>query len=518
MPNGVKTENMKRITLVAALTLLSLATFAQVQTVPYASTFGERGEGGWTVTTFNGDYLKWTVSDGSAYGGSGYGSGVYLQGPMYNDWIISPAISLEANTEYVVRFMHKRNNTYKELNAVLYAATGSDVNSLAADSVVADFSNSTNEWSRSAQKFAPAESGDYHFGFYAKSGAAFGNCTLYLTGFEVMKLAPKPVSDLVLTLGADFAVEATLSWKLPTKWMGELAFDDKDTFNAVYVYRDGVLAQTLPGNATTWTDSEASGMTAAEHTYEVEVEVNGLRSPRSCISYAPPRTLPYLSDFNDGGWAIIDVGNDGKTWHIQDNKHILEDYDRGVTCDHQGLSYNGDDWLISPPLPMTAGVEYTVKFKYRNGEHLSKGPLSLYASTQNTIGGLTSGIKIIANVPAFLESTDALYTFTATESDYYYLGFCARTDRLPIYMTGLEVTNPSITGVAEAAADGSIRRVGDTVIIPDVAADIMLVTVSGQVVRRCAAADSIDLSPLAPGVYIVSCNVGGKLVCLKIMK
>ncbi len=515
MPNGVKTENMKRITLVAALMLLSLATFAQVQTVPYASTFGERGEGGWTVTTFNGDYLKWTVSDGSAYKGSGYDSGVYLPGPLYNDWIISPAISLEANTEYVVQFMHKKSNPYKELNAVLYAATASDVTSLAAGSVVADFSNSSNEWNRSVQTFTPAESGNYHFGFYAKSGAAFGNCTLYMTGFEVMKLAPKPVSGLALTLGADLAVEATLSWKLPTKWTGELPFDDDDTFNAVYVYRDGVLAQALPGGATTWTDTEASGMTASEHTYEVEVEVNGLRSARSSITYIPARPLPYLSDFNDGGWTVIAGGDESNAWQFGEVSEY-SGYSQGVWCVHPDENNMADDRLISPPLPMTAGTSYSIKFKYLSYSD-DEDAFVLYASRAITADGMVYGSRI-AQLSTRSNWDEGLYTFTPAESGYYCLGFRFRSRTGSIYMTGLEVTNPSITSVDEAAAAGSMRRVGDSVLIPDGAADIILATVSGQAVRRCAAAGSIDLSQLAPGVYIVSCNVGGKLMCLKIMK
>lgn len=501
---------MKRITLVAALTLLSLATFAQAETVPYTSDMR-----GWTAIDANNDGNTWT----------GDGSGIrFCSNAELDDWIVSPAIPLEAGTEYIVRFKHKRDSTRVPRKAKLYAALADDAESLSAGMIVADFRRSDyQQWERYTQTFTPAESGNYHFGFYAYSSSTDDSCIdLWLAYFEVQndEIVPMPVSDLAISFGTDSAVEATLSWTLPTEDTEGFALDDDATYNAVYIYRDDELVQTLPGNATTWTDSEASGMTAADHTYEVEVEVNGVRSSRSSITYMLPRPLPYLSDFNDSGWTIIDVGNDGKTWHIQDNYYILEDYYRGATCDHTGSSNVSEDWLISPPLLLTAGVEYTVKFKYRNGEHVRKGPLALYASTQNSIEGLTSGIRIIANVPAFFESTDALYSFTATESDYYYLGFCAMAyrGRMPIYMTGLEVASPSITGIEDAVADGSMRRAGDSVLIPDGATDITLVTVSGQVLRRCAAADSIDLSQLAPGVYIVSCNLSGKRTALKIAK
>ncbi len=81
---------MKRITLVAALTLLSLATFARAETVPYTSDMR-----GWTAIDANNDGNTWT----------GDGSGIrFCSNAELDDWIVSPAIPLEAGTEYIVRF------------------------------------------------------------------------------------------------------------------------------------------------------------------------------------------------------------------------------------------------------------------------------------------------------------------------------------------------------------------------------------------------------------------------------
>ncbi len=502
---------MKRITLVAALTLLSLATFAQAETVPYTSDMR-----GWTAIDTNNDGNTWSSNQGRyAFDGSGYNSGVGFVhfAATIDDWIVSPAVSLEAGTEYIVRFSHKRDKSRFPRKAMLYAALADDAESLAAGAVVADFRSANyQQWERFTQTYTPAESGDYHFGFYAYSTEIID---MYLAGFEVKKyeFVPEPVSDLAISLGADFAVEATLSWTLPAEDTEGFAFDDDATFNAVYIYRDGKLAQTLPGNATAWTDSEASGMTAADHTYEVEVEVNGVRSSRSSIFYTPPKPLPYQSDFNDGGWTIIDDGNNGNTWSFTS----FDIDSRGVKCDCHDAYDETDDWLISPPLPLTAGVAYSVKFRYLS-HNTDENSFSLFASRVNTVKGLTSGSRV-ALIPARAYSWhDESYTFTPPETDYYYLGFRAGPQKRYILMTSLEVINPSITGVDEAATDSALRHAGDTVVFPGGATDIVLAPVSGQVVRRCAAADSLDLSQLAPGVYIVSCNIDGNRASLKIAK
>ncbi len=504
--------SMKRITLVAALTLLSLATLAQAETVPYTSDMRV-----WTAIDANNDGITWRSLGASDFDGSGYGSGVgFLHSTAeLDDWIVSPPVSLEAGAEYIVHFTHKRESGASPRKANLFAAIANDAENLAAGVAIADFRfSASKEWVRIEQTFNPTESGDYHFGLYVNTAYGLG---VYLTGFEVKKheFVPKPVSDLTISPGADFAVEATLSWTLPTEDTDGFVFADDAALNAVYIYHDGELVQTLPGNATAWTDSEASGMTAADHTYEVEVELNGVRSARSSIGYTSPRSLPYLSDFNDGGWTIIDVGNDGNTWGLYKYMPVGE-YSNSAVCRDRPFYTTQEDWLISPPLPLTANVAYSIKFLYINHSNYSR-QFSLFASRSNNVEELFHGTRI-ADMPTSHYETEALYTFTPTESDYYYLGFRAAPDRLTIMMSGLEVTSPSITSVGEAAEDGSMHHVGDTVVFPDGAADIMLVTVSGQVVRRCAAADSIDLSQLAPGVYIVSCNLGGKRDTLKIAK
>ena len=59
---------------------------------------------------------------------------------------------------------------------------------------------------------------------------------------------------------------------------------------------------------------------------------------------------------------------------------------------------------------------------------------------------------------------------------------------------------------------------GNAVLIPAGARDITLATAAGQVVRHYEATDSVDLSQLAAGVYIVSGNLDGRRIALKVVK
>ena len=113
--------------------------------------------------------------------------------------------------------------------AKLYAALADDAESLSAGMIVADFRRSDyQQWERYTQTFTPAESGNYHFGFYAYSSSTDDSCIdLWLAYFEVQndEIVPMPVSDLAISFGTDSAVEATLSWTLPTEDTEGFALD-----------------------------------------------------------------------------------------------------------------------------------------------------------------------------------------------------------------------------------------------------------------------------------------------------
>lgn len=132
---------MKRISLLISAGLLSLATLAQAKTVPYAS---DMTDSEWTIVDVNNDGKTWAVATGS-FTGTGYDQGVkypYHSTNAANDWIISPAVTLTAGTEYKVKFWHKEGGSSFKENFSLYTSTGSTPESLAAGTLIADYNQS----------------------------------------------------------------------------------------------------------------------------------------------------------------------------------------------------------------------------------------------------------------------------------------------------------------------------------------------------------------------------------------
>lgn len=154
MPNGVKTENMKRITLVAALTLLSLVTFARASAVLYSSFSDDWND--WTIIDADGDGITWYTYDSCL----NYGFSSSDEHANADDWIVSPPVSLTAGTTYRIKAKHRSGHAgsdYRTLTYALYASTDKSAAGLAAGTLVADLSGGAH--SEEVLWFTPSESG-----------------------------------------------------------------------------------------------------------------------------------------------------------------------------------------------------------------------------------------------------------------------------------------------------------------------------------------------------------------------
>ncbi len=92
-------------------------------------------------------------------------------------------------------------------------------------------------------------------------------CGLYIP-FEWSATSPAKVTDLAVSPGAEGALEATITWKNPSKTHGG---EDLTTITKVEILRDGTVINTLteaqtPGKANTYTDQQ---VTLGFHTYVV---------------------------------------------------------------------------------------------------------------------------------------------------------------------------------------------------------------------------------------------------------
>ncbi len=426
---------MKRISLLISAGLLSLATLAQAKTVPYAS---DMTDSEWTIVDVNNDGKTWAVATGS-FTGTGYDQGVkypYHSTNAANDWIISPAVTLTAGTEYKVKFWHKEGGSSFKENFSLYASTGSTPESLAAGTLIADYNQSyTSNWTKDAYIFIPTESGDYHFGFYAYSEK--DKLNIMLTGFEVAfnAFTPATVSDFTVTPGANRALEATLTWTLPTTDSDGVAFGEGDTVSNVFIYRDNALVQTLDGNATTWTDNADSGLTTGKHLYEVEVEVRGTRSARASVnsSYIGPLVaspMPYdasITEMTKDDFATLFVAIKGADATISDSYNwSLYTSTYSANYIKLGGAYNKvfDNWLILPPMVFDTAGKYVITTSMSYADS-NESVFDLHLSSGTTIESYPEATKVGTYPTVGYSQKEYKLYFEVTEPGTYNLAIHA---------------------------------------------------------------------------------------------
>lgn len=449
------------------LAAMSVGAFAQ-KTVPYVSLIGvptsaivtSTGtiDADWTTIDMDAGKVNevntsrvWGYSFISSFTGSGrpfdgaaYGAQIATKLSYTNDdWLVSPAIRLEAGKKYKVSWYARLSNAtgvtdYKaayiadftkddltpaagedEVTDELFLTTmGNRLN--AADALAQETHNRSNAWSQVTKQIEVATTGDYRIGFHSSESLASGSNapTLVITGFSISldALTPAEVTDLAATnSGEDLNVN--LSWTLPTTDdTGNTLADDAIT--AVNVYREGTLIASLGGTATTYTDESLTA--GGFYTYSVaavigDVEGKLVDVKTSYVGPIPAMTIPYTADFSDADmtgvyWTAIDANADGKTWKYYNSYGSVY-----FTYDNYSTTVTEDDWLISPKIAFGKGwYELTLKGQCSNGH------LALFLGTDKTADAMTTQFGE-TDLTGYSTVTKT-FTFQVAEAGEYYVG------------------------------------------------------------------------------------------------
>ncbi len=432
----------RRIFLVLAV-LLPLLGYAQAKSVPYYSEIGGTSaiDPDWTVYNVNNDAKTWeNVSSGSYFTGSGASVGVvyrYNSSSAADDWLVSPAIHLEADKEYKISFYVKTaGSSYKE-SLKLVTANSNTVEALTSNSeTLVDFPELTQTTIKKVSKvYVARETGDYYFGFYEYSAKNLYN--LYLTAFQVAEnvTTPAAVTGLTAKEGANEALTVDLAWTLPT------TDDDGNALTSaltgVEVYRDGALVKTLDGTATAWQDNEAAGLTAGFHTYEVKALLGAAKSASAKVSTKyvgpiAPQALPYQADLSsaDKVDALFTQFKGAKSTQTATWKYTANSYSGNNITLSTSKNLVEDDYLVTPPLTVEEAGAYKVTLDlsvgYYNGEKLE-----VAMGKEKTAEGLNIPVSTITTFKASKSSYEMYVQLP--DAGKYYLGLHACSESVPTY-------------------------------------------------------------------------------------
>ena len=401
--------------------------------------FNDGVDMGWTILDENADENPWQFVDGI--------DGISLPAKRgsqgnHNDWLISPAMTLEGGKAYVVSYtlVASTNNA----PATVVAAYGTDATAAAMTTTIATESIE-NETITHYYRITPAANGTYYLGFQASS-AAGGNGTVSVVAVKVAE--SEGITPLAPTeLTAEPSIKAgtvALSWTNPTMDTENIALDGNITLRIVRNGEtvDDILGQ--PGEQMNYTDRPTPF--EGEASYQVIAYVDESRLSEAAtatatlddfqgerselIFWGQHRNEDYTSTnyepFSD--WAVSDLdGNKSFTYQSWDNSFSL------------GMATSNNDWIISPAVELSTNRRYLIEVELQSSTAYG-ATLDVYMGTSATTAAMNSTVMQIDNATGngwFVLSSEQ---FDIDENGEYYFGIhCNTRTQTTVYVHGFRI-------------------------------------------------------------------------------
>lgn len=284
--------------------------------IPFTETFESAEDFAlWTVVDPNGG-PAWAYNDGQAD---------YLNNPGLvagDDWLISPAIMLEAGKSYKIRYEYRTGGYQKPESFEVKAGTALDPQALTVE--IASHAGLTNTKYTSAEAtFKAEESGKWYVGFHYTGPAE--NYRLMIDNITITEFdgkVPAKVDDLTVTPAAPGSLDVTVDFTVPAKdadgnelvsvSKAELFREDYSSTTPIKVFEE-----ITPGQKLSYDDTLAK---AGNYTYVAKVynvnEAGVAASVTAFIGEDKPAAPSDLTVTEEGGhpvvsWTAPAVGDNG---------------------------------------------------------------------------------------------------------------------------------------------------------------------------------------------------------------
>lgn len=425
--------------------------------------FNDGVDMGWTILDENADENPWQFVDGI--------DGISLPAKRgsqgnHNDWLISPAMTLEGGKAYVVSYTLAASTN--SAPAIVLAAYGTDATAAAMTNTIA-IESIENETVTHYYRITPSADGSYYLGFQANS-AAGGNGTVSVVAVKVAE--SEGITPLAPTeLTAEPSIKAgtvALSWTNPTMDTENIALDGNITLRIV---RNGETVDDIigqPGEQMSYTDrptpfegeasyqvvayvdesrlSEAATATATLDDFQGERSELIFWGQHRNEDYTPTNYEP----FSD--WAVSDLdGNKSFTYQSWDNSFSL------------GMATSNNDWIISPAVELSTNRRYLIEVELQSSPAYG-ATLDVYMGTSASTAGMNTQLMQIDNATGngwFILSTEQ---FDIDENGEYYFGIhCNARTQTTIYVHGFRIyyyenrdTDPEEVPYTEDFADADL--------------------------------------------------------------
>lgn len=455
----------------------TVTTGPNIDVLPYSNAlssedlFNEFG-----VIDVNGDDATWVFfsrDNAVAYDYSDENDG--------DDWLVSPAIRLEAGKIYTFSIDARAYSNYYPERFEVKMASEAKASILSEGTEIVPVTDITSEGFTTFlnDNIVVEESGYYHIGIHAISDA--DQYYLIVNNF-VMKDGPDPsapasVNDFTVTPLSD-RLGATISFIAPTLTLGGGELGVSDIAKIEILRNDNVInvmETPVPGVQYTYID-DAEDLRIGNYRYQViTYGPNGMGGTSDVIEVFMNVAVdvPTSFDFSQRGifenFVIIDANSDGASWKW------IGDY--GLPGYEYSSWNKADDHLISTGVKLKEGQMYKVTLKARCDDQTLPERFEVLVGKEASVEGLD-----IVAIPATLISNmfrmeEYSGGFIAPEDGVYYFSIHAISDpdmyRLMINSLtiedGAEVSAPAAPEIQVVAAGEGVLKATVTITAPEYA-------------------------------------------------
>ena len=368
-------------------------------TVPFTEGF-ESSIDCWTMVSMDpaNDDRFGVYADAEAYEGSNdFRFSSYSSASDYNQYLITPQLTLTPGQNYIATFYYKGYNANENFK-VMYSTTNTDINSF---TVLADYTNVATTWTPVTVEL-PAGTKYVAIDYY-------GNYQfyLYVDNFSVMPAtASMALSDSTLDFGinemgstsdAQYVVLSTVSVNEPFTLTTTAPFEvslNGTTFaatqtipaNASTVVNDTIYVRFAPTAAGTFNQN----LTVSSTSFNGTVALTG-----ESVDCTPGITVPYSNDFNSGLVPPV-------CWSVGDDPENFFSAGTGAEGDY-AIGAEAVDFIITPEIHSTDAL--LVSFDYINYFGTSANAPTYfhvgYSTTDNNASSFTWQGEQLSAVDAF---------------------------------------------------------------------------------------------------------------------
>lgn len=271
-----------------------------------------------------------------------------------------------------------------------------------------------------------------------------------------------PVAPTGATVSKIDDTTLKVEWTAPTAGQNGGWIDQASLRYRVKRLTDGTMvAENL--TATSCTDTVDKLDT---YSYEIEAytaDGNGGKAKTNGVAAGPAITVPYTCSFKTDGdfglWTVIDANNDYYTWERETTLAAAKYYA------NEDYETSADDWLISSPIALNAGVQYRLRFNAKSYDESYPEHVAVYLGQGKTVEAMTTKLGDFEVATYDMQQYEVTFPAIAADGNYN-IGFYCHSqapDGYILYVTDVELTAVT-NGVLKGTVTDGTNPIGNAVV------------------------------------------------------